>query len=76
MIEIEKCDGGRIVKATGSTFDLIVECTAVVDSVAKVVQSSAKIPMDYKTALEMLIGTVYNSLNTIGGGEVLFHEQT
>lgn len=76
MIEIKQCDGGHIVKATGSTYDLIAECTAVVDSVAKVVQSSVKKPMDYKTALEMLIGTIYNSLNNTGGGEVLFHEQT
>ena len=76
MIKTERISDGCRCHAEGNTYDLIAECAAVVDTVTKTVQSSSKKPIEYETALQIVVGTVYSALHDGLGGEVLFHEQT
>lgn len=76
MIKVEQTSKGAMCQAQGSTFGLIAECTAVVDTVTKIMQESAKVPMDREAALRKLIETIYETLHNGGiDGKVLFYEK-
>ena len=63
MIKAKRIKGhGVKCSMNGQTFDLFAETTAVVDGMAKGFQRSYKGDITYKEALQLTVGSIYNTL--------------
>ncbi len=63
MIKAKRIKGhGVKCSMKGKTFDLLAETTAVVDGMAKSCQRSYKGDITYEKALQLTIGSIYNTL--------------